>query len=256
MTNFHQPLYAYANAKTPEISLFSVWHFLYILLIVGGTIWAAFALVRKNEKTQDSVLKTLATLLVVTYLGDFFFHPFVYGELNVDKLPFHLCTFLCPCVAFAQFNKKFAFAKEAVAVLSIVGSLMYVTYPGSAIGDISPFHYKIVQTFLYHGLLFAWGVLSAATRRVEFNFKRVWQPLLLILLIVVWASIGNALYSNEEHHYDWFFLTGSTFPFIPAPLMPLAVIAAVFGMVNIIYGIYYGVCYVIKNKQAQQKTTA
>ncbi len=225
-----------------EITLFSVWHFLYIFLILGAIFLGAYLLKNKSKEIRRGVLSTISTLIVVTYLGDFFVHPFVYGEMNIDKLPFHICTVLCPIIAFTQFNKKFEKLKEPVTVLAIVAPLMYITYPGSALGGVSPWDYVVVQTFLYHGLVLAWGVLRLTTQETEFAYKNVWQALIMICCIALWAGLGNVIYNNfTDHHFDWFFLTGSTFPFVPTPLMPLAVIAAVFGMVNIIYGIYYGV---------------
>lgn len=116
---------------------------------------------------------------------------------------------------------------------------MYLTYPGSALGGVSPICYRVVQTFLFHGALLGYGVLSVTTKQVELDVKKVWKELVVIVVIACWASIGNALYETSTHHYDWFFLTGSTFPFIPKPLMPFAVIIAVFGMVMIIYGLNY-----------------
>lgn len=85
--------------------------------------------------------------------------------------------------------------------------------------------------------------------------ENIWQNYIALLFIAVWAMIGNVLYAGipENHHYDWFFLTGSTFPFIPTWLMPICTIGAVFGMVAIIYLIYWGFkkLYDKKHKKAE-----
>ena len=76
-------------------------------------------------------------------------------------------------------------------------------------------------------------------------FKNCYRALIGIIMIAAWATIGNFTYGvpynfgDGDPHFDWFFLTGSTFPFIPAALMPVLVICAVFLMVLIIYGIYF-----------------
>ena len=169
--------------------------------------------------------------------------------MNVDKLPFHICTLMGCLIPFAQFNKKFDKIKDVICCLSIVASLMYITYPGSAIGDVLPWCYKVVQTFVFHGLVFAWGVISLATGAIKLEFKNIWKELVAILIIIVWASFGNNAYSNELHHYDWFFITGSTFPFVPTWLMPFAVLAAVYAMCAIIFSIDLGVKKFIRNNK-------
>lgn len=246
-------LFGSGNAST-EITLFSIWHILYFVLIVGLSIGGAFILKNKSDKAKKITLSVLAIALVISYLSDFFIQPFYSsdGEMIIDKLPFHICTVLCPFVAFCQFNKKFSCLRETVASLSIVASLMYITYPGSALGGVAPWSYQVVQTFFYHGVLFAWGFLAVATKSVTLNFKNIWQPLVGIGAIALWATLGNSLYSSEAHHYDWFFLTGSTFPFIPSWLMPIVVIVAVFGMVALIYTINLVVNTIIKKHRIKK----
>lgn len=48
------------------------------------------------------------------------------------------------------------------------------------------------------------GVLSVTTGAVKLEFKNIWKELVAIIIIILWANFGNNVYSNEEHHYDWF----------------------------------------------------
>lgn len=230
-----------------EISFLSLFHILFLVIIIGLTIALAYYL-SKHEDKKKPTLRLLTYSLTIIYIADFFIQPFLSSDfsMNIDKLPFHICTALCPIVAFTEFNEKFAKIKEPVAFLAIVAPLMYLVYPGSAIGDVSPFCYKIIQTFVYHGILFSWGLNTLTSGQFVPNIKNWYKSLIGICLIAAWATIGNLSYNTsylgndpDAHHYDWFFLTGTTFPFVPSYLMPLAVIAAVFGMVMIIYGLYY-----------------
>jgi len=129
---------------------------------------------------------------------------------------------------------------------------MYIVYPGSALGTESPFCYEIIQTFVYHGLLLAYGVLLITTQTVIPNIKNSNKSLIGIGITMIWAALGNIVYSEEGwgKGYDWFFITGKTFPFIPQFLMPLVVVACTFGMVIVIYGLYYLVDYIIKRQKA------
>ena len=70
---------------------------------------------------------------------------------------------------------------------------------------------------------------------------------------MIWAAFGNVVYSEEGwgKGFDWFFITGKTFPFIPQILMPLVVAFCTFGMVIVIYGLYYLVDYIIKGQKSK-----
>lgn len=241
-----------------DISFLSFWHIAFLLIIVSSTLLLAYYLNRHPEK-KERTINAIVIALVLVYIADFFTHPLTRDDfsMNVDKLPFHICTALCPVAALTRFNRHFKKFSEPVSFLSVVAPLMYIVYPGSAIGDISPFCYEIIQTFVYHGLLFSFGVNMIATGEVKPSIRRSWHAVIGICLIALWASLGNAVYNGEEtgHHYDWFFLTGSTFPFVPKPLMPLAVIFCVSAMVYIIYGIYYATVRII-SRRAEKRATA
>ena len=122
-----------------EIAFLNFFHILYLLIILACAIGLAYYLKSHKEKTRPA-LRALAYATIVLYVSDFFLQPFVSSDftMNIDKLPFHICTVLCPILAFTEFNPKFAKFKEPVAILSIAAPLMYLVYPGNAIGEISP----------------------------------------------------------------------------------------------------------------------
>lgn len=241
-----------------SIELFSIWHFLYIALIAGGIIGLAFYLKGKSEEKKVKALRILAISALLLYIVDFMLQPFVTSSntLDIDKLPFHICTLMSIVAVFAQFSNKQWF-KETACVLAMAGCMMYLVYPGSALGGISPWCYKVMQTMIYHGVLLAWGVISLTTGQVKLHFNKIWQPFVGILCITLWAGLGNFCYNGGSHHYDWFFITGSTFPFIPKFLMPFAVIVSVYGVVACYYLIYFlATKYCKKTQISQDATTA
>lgn len=234
-----------------EITLFSIWHILYIIAIIAGTFLIYYLARKKDMNFKEKILRILAYLVIGVYIADFFIQPFTSSsyQMDVDKLPFHICTLTSIFIPFAQFNKKFSKIKDVICCLSIVSSLMYITYPGSALGGVAPYSYKVIQTFVFHGLMFAWGVLSVLFASVKFEFKNIWKELVAIIIVIIWANFGNNAYSNEDHHYDWFFITGSTFPFIPSWLMPFVVLCAVYGMCAIIFSIDLVVKKIIEKRK-------
>lgn len=183
-----------------KIIAFSIPHFVYLFLIFGGIFLAWRLLRHKDAQAKERALRFLAYALALSYLSDFFVHEFVYGGLNTDKLPFHICTVLCPMIAVAQFNHKGDRILEPTAVLAVLAPLMYLGYPAS-VGDGEPWCYQAVQTMFFHGVLLAWGVLNLALGKVELQWKHCWKCAAALVCITLWAKLGNAL---MEH--NWFFL--------------------------------------------------
>ena len=89
-----------------QITPFSLSHIAYMVLIFGGIVLGWLCLRNQDVSKKEKALRFLAYALVVSYLSDFFVHEFVYGGLNTDKLPFHMCTVLCPVSCYAQFNRN------------------------------------------------------------------------------------------------------------------------------------------------------
>lgn len=249
MSEFFKLIFG-TTSGSAEITLFSVWHILWIVIIIGLSFCGYFFLRNKSEHAKTVTLNVLAYLVIGTYVLDFFIMPFSQGKIDIDKLPFHICTLTGIFIPFVQFNDRFKPIKSVICCFAIVSSLMYVTYPGSALGGVTPWCYKVIQTFVYHGLVFAWGFLSVSLKAVSFNFREIWKEAVGIVILIAWAFLGNYAYGGipEGHHYDWFFITGSTFPFIPPWLMPFVVFAAVYGMCVLIYLIDYVVKRIAQKK--------
>lgn len=188
-----------------KITPFSVAHIVYIILIFGG-IFLAWLLNRKKDVAKkEAVLRFFANALVLSYLSDFFFHEFVYGGMNMDKLPFHICTVLCPLVALAQFNHRGPKFIEPITVLATLAPLMYLCYPAS-VGDGEPWCYQAVQTMFFHGVLLGWGVLNLAFGKVQLQWRHCWKCAVALVIITLWAKLGNVLMLH-----NWFFLEEDAF---------------------------------------------
>lgn len=233
-----------------QITPFSISHIVYLILIFGG-IAAGYLLLRhKDAAGKEKALRFLAYALVISYLSDFFVHDFVYDGMNMDKLPFHICTVLCPLMAFAQFNRNGYKIKEPVAILAILAPAMYLCYPAS-VGDGEPWCYQAVQTMFYHGVQLAWGILTVALEAVKPDIRKIWKCGVLLVCITLWAKLGNVLL---EH--NWFFLEEDAFYIglvengvIPKwSLMIINPIAFLLAALAV-YGLCYGVKHLAQKKR-------
>ena len=245
-----------------SVTAFSIPHFVYLALIFGALFLLYFKFKNAPLERKQNLLNLLIILLTVSYLSDFFFHDFVYadvengvvlesGGLNMDKLPFHICTALCPISAFVQFNGKFKRFIEPVAILATLAPMMYLVYPAS-IGDGEPWCYQAMQTMFYHGVLMIWGILNISFGVVKPEIRNSYKAGILLVGITLWAKLGNLLL---EH--NWFFLEEDAFyiglvegGIIPKWLLmvinPIVFFIAVLG----VYGVYYGVMKIKNNKKA------
>lgn len=236
------------NNSTLQIGLFDMWHFLYLFVIFGGT--TALALIgRKYPDKQSFLQKLMAYLSVGLYVIDFFIMPLSdsYDGISAYKLPFNICTIMAVLVPFVQFNPKFAKIRQPVVTLSIASSLMWMCYPGTALGGQPPFCYIIFQTFMYHGFLFCWGVLNLAYGSVQCKWRHIWKEFVGILMILGWAAFGNTVY---DRGYNWFFIESSIFPFLPDKIMPPVVVFCVFGTCVVVYTATFAIKALCKKKSA------
>ncbi|MBP3368628.1 MAG: YwaF family protein [Clostridia bacterium] len=243
MKEFVSRLFSQNNSEL-EIDLFDGWHFLYLIIIFGGTLVLSL-IGQKLPHKKKLILDIMTYITVGLYVIDFFIMPLSdsYSGISAYKLPFNICTVMAVLAPFVQFNKRFARFRQPVVTLSIAASLMWMCYPGTALGGQPPFSYIIFQTFMYHGFLFCWGVLNLAYGEVVYNIRKIWKELVGILLILVWADLGNEIYDKG---YNWFFIEESIFPFLSDEIMPLMVVLSVFGVSLAIYGIYYAVRAAVK----------
>jgi len=240
-----------------RIDLFDGWHFLYLFIIFGGSILLAVLFHNKEERAKQKLLGLMAYFTIGLYIADFFIMPLSdsYSGISVYKLPYNVCTIMAVFVPFVQFNKRFKAIKSPVVTLSVACSLMWMCYPGTALGGQPPFSYIIFQTFMYHGLLFCWGFLNIALGEVKPDFKKIWKEFLAILVILVWAWFGNTVYDGEQ---NWFFIEKSIFPFLSDEIMPPVVVFCVFGVCVVIYAAYYAIraiCNRRKNASISKEAT-
>ncbi len=251
MRNLFIKLFEMSHFNTGiSITPFSIAHIVYIVLIFGSIILGWLTHRNKSAEAKTKLLRLLAYALVISYVSDFFFHEFVYGGLNSDKLPFHICTVLCPLVCFAQFNRNGYKFKEPIAILAILGPMMYLCYPAS-VGTGEPWCYQALQTMFFHGILMAWGILNIALGEVKPDIRRCWESGVVLVGITLWAKLGNNLFTDR----NWFFLEEDALyiglvanGIIPKWSLMLINPIIFFIAVLAVYGICYAACAATKKK--------
>ena len=250
MREFVRMLFSENNSDL-AIGLFDVWHFLYLGVTLGGAVLLSLIFKNKSETAQTRLIRLFAYLAVGLYVADFFIMPLSdsYSGISTYKLPFNICTIAAVLIPFVEFNPKFAKIKKVVIALSITASVMWMCYPGSALGGQPPFSYIIFQTFMYHGFIYVWGFLNLSLGRVTLDFKKIWQEFIGILVVLVWADFGNTIYGREN---NWFFIETSIFPFLEDSIMPIVVVLMVFACCFAVHCIYYAARAILRKISARK----
>ena len=241
---------------------FSIWHFLYVAVIFGAIIAVVLILKNKSDKAKRRAADTAVGIALGLYALDFFLMPFAYGEIHIEKLPFHVCTAMCVMCFLSRRVKFLERFKGQLALLGFLSNLIYVLYPaGVAWCQIHPLSYRAVQTLIFHGAMTAYGIFVLAFGEVKPQWKKCHKELIVIGGMTLWALIGNTLYNGNVGDYsyaaNWFFLIQDPLSVIPTDIspyvMPFVVIVVFFAAEMLIYSVYYLVCkiaYKAKKKEA------
>ena len=227
----------------PIFVCFEIWHICYILLFVGIAVFACLYLRNKDAKVRKSVIDGFVNVAFGLYIADFFLMPFAYGEISIEKLPFHVCTTMC-VVCFL--SRRVGFLKKIklhVAILGFISNLVYLLYPAGVMWhQIHPLSYRVVQTLFFHGVMAVYGFLVLMFERDGFAWKKCYRDLITVIAMTAWALLGNTLYNNDTAFHNWFFVVRDPFNMFPEKtspyIMPFLNIAMFFAAELLVYFVF------------------
>ena len=227
---------------------FGIWHIAYMAVIFSAITLAICLLRNKSEAVRQRALHIVIGCAFGLYIADFFLMPFAYGEIDIEKLPFHMCTAMCVLCFLSRHCARLKPWRLPLALLGLISNLIYVVYP-AGIGwyQIHPLSYRAVQTLLFHGVMTAYGLLTLSFEGEQMQWKNCRKELLLIIAMTAWAMLGNTLYNGTageySHYFNWFFVTQDPFYLLPkeiAPyIMPFVMILVMFVADLLVYSVYF-----------------
>lgn len=229
---------------------FGFWHILYMVAIFGAILTAIFLLRNKSGTIRQRALDIAICCAFGLYIADFFLMPFAYGEIDIEKLPFHMCTAMCVLCFLSRKNAFLGKWKLQFAVLGLISNIIYVIYPaGVGWYQIHPLSYRTVQTLLFHGTMTAYGLLTLAFDGEQMRWQNCRKELAIIVIMTAWALLGNTLYNGTAgdyaHYFNWFFVTQDPFYLLPkdiAPyIMPFVMILVIFAADLLVYCAYFAI---------------
>ncbi len=248
-----------SDKKGGEIfTLFGGWHFFYIALTLT-TIVAVFLLLRnKKDNIKRNCPKLFINVAFGLYVTDFFLMPLAYNEIDIEKLPFHACTAMCVLCFLSYHNRILEKYRMSFALLGFISNFVYLIYPAGVMWHaVHPLSYRVVQTLIFHSIMTTFGALVLIYEHDKIRIKECYRDLAVIVLMTLWAMLGNYAYNGESeqysHFFNWFFVVRDPFYAIPesvAPyVMPFLNVAVFFAAELAVHVILVGAGHIKQSKE-------
>ena len=238
-----------ADKKGGEIfTCFGAWHFCYILIALTLVLAVSLYLRNKPQAISQRTCTILIDIAFGLYILDFFLMPFAYEEIDIEKLPFHICTAMCVMCFLSRHSGRFEKYRGHLALLGFISNLVYLIYPAGVMWHaVHPLCYRVIQTLIFHGIMTAYGAITLMFDKDRPDIREWRTDLSILSAMTVWAMVGNALYHGSagsyDHDFNWFFVTKDPFgiidPAISPFVMPLVNIVLFFAVELIVYGIMH-----------------
>ena len=237
-----------SDKKGGEIfTLFGGWHFFYIVLTIVVITTILLLLKNKEQNFKRRITKIFIYIAFGLYITDFFMMPLAYGEIDIEKLPFHACTAMCVLCFLSYHNRFLEKYRHSFVLLGFISNLVYLIYPAGVMWHaVHPVSYRVIQTLIFHSVMTIYGTLMLIYERDKMDIKKCYRDLIVIVCMTAWAVLGNYAYNGESegysHFFNWFFVVRDPFytidkaiaPFI-MPFLNIAIFFAVELVIHIIF---------------------
>lgn len=225
---------------------FGLWHILYLSAALGLILFLVNAIRRLSPERRSAMLNRFMALAFGLYIADFFLMPFAYGKIDVEKLPFHVCTAMCVMCYLSRNSGFWGRFRREFAALGFLSNFVYLVYPAGVMWHgVHPLSYRVIQTLGFHAVMTAYGLLCLVFESPAPVKTPGKKDLVVIAGMVLWALAGNWLYGSSTpghpYNFNWFFVTADPFGLLPASLgpwvMPVLNITLFFGVEFLVYSI-------------------
>lgn len=206
-----------------------IWIGLVLVLSVGGYYYF---------KKHPNIEKKVVLLMILSLFFVRLFHQTARAILGVESpwtqaFPFHMCTvltFLLPLTVFFKWDK----IKTPVYVLSIMGGVITLLM-GDYFGDRF-LTFWTLEGMSAHTILILVPIYEIAANKFELNFRKSWQVLIGILVLMGWATLANEVFYVGLNP-NYMYLKENALPFGNDQNFFLFYILIFFIFFGLIYGI-------------------
>lgn len=215
-----------SDKKGGEIfTLFSFSHFFYIFLTLAVTVTLLLCLNVRSRAAKKKATRYLIGTALGLYAADFFLMPLAYGEIDIEKLPFHACCAMC-IACFLSYRVKFLERyRVSFIMLGLISNLVYLIYPAGVMWHaVHPLSYRVIQTLLFHSTMTVYGTIALIYESDRIDVRKCYRELTVTVCMTIWAMLGNYAYNGTSdgysHFFNWFFVVRDPFYVIPEGIAP------------------------------------
>ena len=227
---------------------FDIWHITFLFITLSAIVVIFLLFKDKDDGDKKKLLDCTVGIAFGLYIADFFLMPFAFGEIQIEKLPFHACTLTCLLCFLSRHNKFLGQFKKSFAIIGFISNLAYAVYPAGVMWYlVHPLSYRAIQTLLFHGVMVAYGFFAIVfDKDIVCDWKKLFKHDLVVLsLMIIWALIGSYSYTGNyggyDQWYNWFFVRTDPFGILPPTVAPFATLTAFLLADAVIHLIYFTV---------------
>ncbi len=200
---------------------FGIWHWCYIILTFAIAFFLIKYLMNKNALYRKRILDWVINVVFALYVSDFFLMPIAFGDIDIENLPFHICTAMCVMCFVSRHNNKLSKYRTNFALLGLISNFVYLVYPAGVMWySVHPLSYRVIETMLFHGIMTIYGMLTIIYDDQTLSFKTCYRDVVIIIGMTVWAILGNNIYNgingDYTYKYNWFFVIRDPFDILPS----------------------------------------
>lgn len=200
---------------------FDGFHLCFIAAVLAATAVGWFYLKDRSQASRQKALTACVNAAFGLYIADFFLMPFAYGTIEIEKLPFHICTAMCVACFVSRHNQALFPFRVHFAVYGFLSNLVYLIYPAGVMWyQVQALSYRVIQTLLFHGVMAMYCFLVLLFDDYRWEPKKCYGDLAVIVGMTLWAMAGNYLYNGELGFFNWFFVIRDPFYLIPGEIAP------------------------------------
>ena len=198
--------------------MFSIQHIIWIVLSLAVIAGLEIALVKKRPPLKSvltsafviCVLSELIKVLSCIELVPSADGSILYPYLELQHLPFHLCSIQILMILYCRFAKgdilKSPGKQDILRFMyptCVIGAAFAIILPSifntTITVDQAFIHPIAYQTFIYHAMLIAFGIYVPMSGEVSFSWKTYRKTMLFLGLISFMALYLNSLFASAVY---------------------------------------------------------
>ena len=229
---------------------FGPWHLFWIGLTAAVFLGLLHCLRRRDAAGREAALGRLTGLAFGLYILDLFLIPLAYGQIDIEKLPFHACTAMCVMGFLSRWVPALERFRVSFALMGFLSNFIYLLYPAGVMWQgVHPLCYRVIQTLGFHGLMSVSCLLALvfSDRRALGDRRR---HLAVTAAMTAWAMLGNYAYNSPDRLYNWFFVVRDPFGLLPAEIAPFVMPVA---NILLFFALELGVCALIRGREGRNE---